>query len=186
MRLPSLEILSALLLASELTLALRKRAAPATGRDRWSLPLLWTVIGLSISLGFELRAGAPSGRVPMALLFYFAGLAFFAIGLIIRWVAILHLGRFFTVDVAIAQDHRLITTGPYRYVRHLSYTDALLVFLGFSLCTLNFYAMAAILIPISGAFLWRIHVEETALRATFGNQYREYATRTGRLIPLLS
>ncbi len=185
MPLPSLEILSAILLASELSLALSKRAGRATGRDRWSLPLLWLVIGLSIWAGFEFRARVPAGRVPAPLAFYLAGLVCFVIGLVFRWTAIVCLGRFFTVNVAIAADHQLTTSGPYRYLRHPSYTGALLIFLGFGLCTLNFLALAAILLPITAAFLWRIHVEETALRANFGTRYDDYAARTWRVFPFV-
>ena len=156
MTLPSLTSLSAVLFASEVALAIWKRAGAkaSAGKDRRSLVLLWL-----------------------------AGLALFLVGLVIRWAAIIHLGRFFTVNVAIAEDHRLITTGPYRYVRHPSYSGSLLLFLGLGLCTLNFYALVAIFLPICAAFLWRIHVEETALRAAFGDRYKSYAAKTRRIIP---
>ena len=135
MELPSLTTLSALLLASEVALALAKRSKSlTTGKDRLTLPLLWTVITVSIFVAFFLRAAFPQGRLPHAQTFYIIGLILFALGLIIRWIAIIHLGRFFTVNVAIAHDHQLITTGPYRFVRHPSYTGTLLIFLGFGLC----------------------------------------------------
>jgi protein-S-isoprenylcysteine O-methyltransferase len=185
MRLPSLEILCLVIVASELSLALFKRAGRATGRDRLTLPLLWLVISASMWLAFYCRARFPEARVPAPLTFYLVGLILFVIGLIIRWIAIIHLGRFFTVNVAIAQDHKLITNGPYRYVRHPSYTGAFLIFLGLAFCLLNFYSMAAVLIPICIAFLWRIHVEESALRLTFGDQYGAYASRTPRILPFL-
>lgn len=187
MTLPSLTSLSAVLFASELALAVSKRASAkvSAGKDRRSLGILWLVIGLSLWAGFILRAQVPAGRMPFALPCYFTGLALFLLGLIIRWVAIIHLGRFFTVNVAIAADHRLITTGPYRYLRHPSYTGSLLIFLGLGLCTLNFYALAIIVVPILLAFLWRIRIEETALEATFGERYKTYAAQTARIVPFL-
>ncbi len=119
MNLPSVNVLSAILLASELALALTKRSkSRATGKDRFTLPLLWTVIGLSIWAAFFLRAACPQGRLPYPRVFYIIGLILFVLGLIVRWAAIIYLGRFFTVNVAIAEDHQLITTGPYRFVRH--------------------------------------------------------------------
>ena len=184
-RLPSLELLSLILVVSELALMISKRAARVTGKDRFTLPLLWLVIILSIWLGFELRARIPSGGLPAPYLCYWIGLVLFVAGLFIRWAAIFHLGRFFTVDIAIAKDHELITTGPYRFVRHPSYTGTFLIFLGFGLCTLNFYSLLAIFVPVSIAFLWRIHVEETALRENFGDRYVAYAARTRRVIPFL-
>ena len=161
-----------MLLASEVALALSKRSkSRATGKDRFTLPLLWTVIGLSIFAAFFLREAFPQGRLPHPRIFYVIGLILFVIGLIIRWAAIIYLGRFFTVNVAIAEDHQLIITGPYRYVRHPSYTGTLLIFLGFGLCMLNIFSLAAIFLPIAAAFLWRMHVEEQALRRAFSEHY---------------
>jgi protein-S-isoprenylcysteine O-methyltransferase len=186
MELPSFSTLSALLLASEIALAVAKRSKSlATGQDRLTLPLLWIVIGASIFAGLYLRAAFPQARLPHPQTFYAIGLILFVLGLIIRWIAIVHLGRFFTVNVAIADDHQLITTGPYRYVRHPSYTGTLLIFLGFGLCMLNIFSLAAVFLPITAAFLWRMHVEETALKQAFGDSYQTYAAATPRLIPLL-
>ncbi len=186
MKLPSFTILSAVLLASEIALALAKRSKiPDGGKDRLTLPLIWTVIFVSIFAGFFLRAALPQGRLPHPQAFSVIGLVLFVLGMIVRWIAIIHLGRFFTVNVAIAQDHELITTGPYRYVRHPSYTGTLLTFLGFGLCMLNIFSLAAVFLPIAAAFLWRMHVEETALREAFGDRYRAYAARTRRLVPLI-
>lgn len=183
MKLPSFTTLSALLLASEVALALSKRSK--SGKDRLTLPLLWTVIGISIFTALVLLGTFPQGNLPHPRTFYVIGLIFFVVGLIIRWAAIIYLGRFFTVNVSIAEDHQLITTGPYRYVRHPSYTGMLLIFFGFGLCMLNIFSLAAIILPISIAFLWRMHVEEQALQAAFGERYRDYAARTPRIIPFV-
>ncbi len=186
MKLPSFTTLSALLLASEIALAVAKRSKSQTGgKDRFTLPLLWAVISASIFAGFFLRTAFAQGTLPHPQIFYVIGLILFILGLIIRWIAIIHLGRFFTVNVAIAHDHELVTTGPYRYVRHPSYTGTLLIFLGFGLCMLNLFSMIAVFLPIAIAFLWRMHVEETALRSAFGERYQTYAATTPRLIPLV-
>lgn len=186
MKPPSLLALSAILLVSEIALMLAKRSKSSDGgKDRSTLPLLWLVIGVSIWAAFFVRAAFPQGRLPHPQIFYIIGLILFVLGLIVRWVAIIHLGRFFTVNVAIAEDHQLITTGPYRYVRHPSYTGTLLIFLGFGLCMLNIFSLAAVFLPIAAAFLWRMHVEEAALRDAFGDRYRLYASHTRRLIPLV-
>ncbi len=104
MTLPSLTSISVVLLASEFALVVSKRAGAKAGadKDRRSLGLLWLVIGLSISAGFILQARVPAGRVPFPRPCYLLGLALFLLGLVIRWIAIIHLGRFFTVSVAIA------------------------------------------------------------------------------------
>jgi protein-S-isoprenylcysteine O-methyltransferase len=141
------------------------------------------VIGASIWAGFYLRALFPEADFSHRRAFYLIGLALFVFGLLIRWTAIIYLGRFFTVDVAIAKDHQLITTGPYRFVRHPSYTGTLLIFLGYGLCLLNLWSVLAVTIPITAAFLWRIRIEEMALGDTFGQRYSSYVVSTARLFP---
>ena len=126
------------------------------------------------------RAARRLGRVLPATAI---GAVLFAAGLAIRWYAIIYLGRFFTVNVAIASDHKLIDGGPYRFVRHPSYSGALLAFLGLGLCIGNWASIAIVAIPILSVFLWRIHVEEAALLLGLGDQYRRYMDRTKRLIP---
>jgi protein-S-isoprenylcysteine O-methyltransferase Ste14 len=111
------------------------------------------------------------------------GVVAFAAGLAIRWYSIVHLGRFFTVNVAIAANHRLIDTGPYRFVRHPSYTGALMAFLGLALCLANWASLIVMLVPIFLVFLRRMRVEEGVLLQAFGHQYRDYMQRTKRLIP---
>jgi protein-S-isoprenylcysteine O-methyltransferase len=123
---------------------------------------------------------ADLGPVPA---FTLAGTVIFAAGLAIRWYAIVHLGRFFTVNVAIAADHRLIDTGPYRFVRHPSYTGALMAFFGLALCLANWLSLLVAVLPIFLVFLWRMHVEEDALLHAFGDRYRDYMKRTKRLVP---
>ncbi len=186
MKLPSLTTIGWALLASELALLLAKRSKPhSKAKDRLTLPFLWTVITLSISAGFFCRAAFPQGRLPHAFIFYVTGLVLFVAGLLIRWIAIIHLGRFFTVNVAIAKDHELITSGLYGFLRHPSYTGTLVMFFGFGLCLLNIFALAAVIVPITIAFLWRIHVEEAALSEVFGARYRSYRASTARIIPWL-
>jgi protein-S-isoprenylcysteine O-methyltransferase Ste14 len=106
-----------------------------------------------------------------------------ALGLAIRWIAIVSLGRMFTVDVAITRGHRLVRGGIYGVIRHPSYAGSLLSFLGLGLAFSNYLSAATIFIPICIAFLYRIHVEERTLAATFGDEYRDYCASTKRLIP---
>ena len=173
---------------SEMLLAVvrRSRRSDARSADRGSLALLWVVIIISIALAYSLAYSAPAADMradPRPL--RSVGLIVFLAGLALRWYAIIYLGRFFTVNVAIAADHRLIDTGPYRYVRHPSYSGALLAFLGLGLCIANWLSLACALIPTFFAFLWRIRVEEAALSAGLGDAYREYMHHTRRLIPAI-
>jgi protein-S-isoprenylcysteine O-methyltransferase len=113
------------------------------------------------------------------------GLGLFFWGVILRWYSIWYLGRYFTVDVAIAKEHRVINAGPYRLIRHPSYTGALMAFLGFGFSLGNWLSILCLMVPIVAAFMWRIHVEERALTEALGDDYRAYMQRTKRLIPLV-
>jgi len=185
MRTSIASVLGLIYVLSELGVAFKKRAKVAETRDgdRGSLKLLWIVIVLSVTLAFNFAywfAAAGMGAAPSLR---FLGIALFVAGLILRWYSIVHLGRFFTVNVAIATNHRLIDTGPYRFVRHPSYTGALMAFLGLALCLANWASLAVMVVPVFLVFLRRMRVEEAALLHALGDQYRNYMHRTKRLIP---
>ena len=186
MQLPSPGTLGLAYGLSEFALSLWKRSREGDHRaDRSSLRLLWGVILASIAAAVVAAQRLPAAASTLLATLYPLGVAFFAAGIALRWGAILYLGRYFTVDVAIAADHRVVDTGPYRWVRHPSYTGALLAFAGFGLCLGNWASLALVLVPITAAFLWRIAVEEAALTGALGPDYADYARRTKRLIPFI-
>ena len=93
------------------------------------------------------------------------------------------LGRSFSANVAIHAEQRLQTAGLYRFVRHPSYFGLLLVLVAIGLHTRNWIGFATVVIPSMAALSYRIHVEEQALRAAFGDVYAVYTSRTKRLLP---
>jgi protein-S-isoprenylcysteine O-methyltransferase Ste14 len=111
------------------------------------------------------------------------GIVLIVAGLAVRWLAILTLRKYFTVDVAIREDHKVVMTGLYRYVRHPAYLGSLLSFLGLAISFSNWLAALVTFLPITGAFIYRIKVEEKALDDFFGEAYRRYCSSTKRLIP---
>jgi protein-S-isoprenylcysteine O-methyltransferase Ste14 len=124
---------------------------------------------------------APFGIDPI----YFRTLALgmMVAGILIRWQAILTLGRFFTTRVAIHDDHRLVQTGMYRTIRHPAYAGLLLTFLGLGVSLGNWVSVLVIVVPITAVFLYRIRIEEESLLEEFGGQYREYCRTSKRLVP---
>lgn len=171
-------------LVSEIALQyFRRSSGKARRADGRSFHVLWIAITLGIIGGIAVTrflpayhySLPPSVRQILGLLF--AG------GLILRWWAIISLGKFFTVDVAIASDHRLVIRGPYHLMRHPSYTGMLLAFAALAATFQNWLSLACILVPIGAALAYRIYVEELALEVTFGDEYRQYAAETKRLIP---
>ena len=177
-------ILDAGLLISELALVWRRRAsrAPSTRQDRGSHLWLWAVIVGSIIAG-HLAGLSHVGPRFHGLPWRWFGAGLFAAGAAWRWWSIVHLGRFFSVDVAIACDHRVVETGPYRVVRHPSYTGLLLQCAGLGVVLGTALSLFVIVVPTFLVLSHRIRVEEKALLANFGEDYEAYIRRTKRLLP---
>ncbi|MDQ6693728.1 MAG: isoprenylcysteine carboxylmethyltransferase family protein [Chloroflexota bacterium] len=113
------------------------------------------------------------------------GLATMSAGLALRIFSILYLGPMFTRFVQIVPGHRLVTSGPYRLVRHPSYSGLLLFFVGVGITLGDWLALPALVILPLAAILYRVHVEEQALLSAFGSEYRGYMKRVRALVPYL-
>jgi protein-S-isoprenylcysteine O-methyltransferase Ste14 len=152
-------------------------------QDRLSGPALIAGIGLAVGLGIRAAIFVPRAAITFARPEIFAlGLIVALAGIAFRWYAIARLGRFFTTRVMVASDQTVVDTGPYRLVRHPSYTGALLTVFGVLLSNTNWLTLACFLLAIPG-FAYRIAVEEKALASGLGQPYRDYMRRTKRLIP---
>ncbi|HEY1314577.1 MAG TPA: isoprenylcysteine carboxylmethyltransferase family protein [Steroidobacteraceae bacterium] len=180
-------VLALIYVLSEAGLAVGRRAkkADSSVQDQGSLGLIWIVISASVTLAFSCAQRYPAAGMGDFAALRIVGIGSFVLGLALRWYSIIYLGRFFTVNVAIASDHRLIDTGPYRFVRHPSYSGALMAFLGLALCLGNWASLVLIVVPVLLVFLRRMQVEEAALLRAFGDRYRDYMRRTKRMIPAI-
>jgi protein-S-isoprenylcysteine O-methyltransferase Ste14 len=177
-------ILGPLFGLSELGLLLAKRAGRgAKAADSGSLGMIWGVILACICLATLAQIFVPQANSALLLQARTAGGVLFLLGLALRWYSIFYLGRFFTVNVAIAADHRVVDTGPYRFIRHPSYTGSMLQFIGFAITYGNWLSLAILVPPTLAAFMRRITIEERALSAALGERYLAYMARTKRLIP---
>ena len=171
--------------ASEIGLALFTRTRRSHGKvsDRGSMLLLWGTIFGAITAA-EFISGW-QGRTFLASAHWvrYAAIGLMIAGLLVRWTAILSLGKAFSVNVAIRTTQKLYRSGLYRLVRHPSYSGMILIFLAVALAERNWMAAATVLLPTTAALLYRIHVEEAALSAAFGEQYAAYCRSTKRLVP---
>jgi protein-S-isoprenylcysteine O-methyltransferase Ste14 len=96
---------------------------------------------------------------------------------------VLTLGRFFKVTVSIQEGHRVVSSGPYRLLRHPSYTGLLAILLGLGLMLGTWLGLAALIVlPLVGTLI-RIRVEEAVLLDALGDEYASYAAATKRLVP---
>jgi len=112
-----------------------------------------------------------------------AGLVVMWCGMAIRVWAILTLGNAFRTTVEVEPDQKIVTSGPYRWLRHPSYTGLLVILAGFGLALGNWLSFAICLAVPLPAVLRRIAVEEAELMLVLGEPYRRYEERTKRLVP---
>ena len=156
-------------------------------RRRWSDPTYWQLQAWQLAgllLGIFLAKEAQGAALPgnewiWPVLGCVVGLA----GVVLRWWAIRTLGVHFTRNLQIAADHQVVTDGPYRQLRHPSYTGAILMFTGVGIGLGNALSLAACLVLPAIGFVRRIPHEEALLSAELGEPYAAYAGRTRRLIP---
>ena len=151
--------------------------------DRGSLSLLWITIFTSVTLATWLGETTPPSMFGGVRALKINGLIVLIMALAIRWTAICSLGKSFSSNVAIRDSQKLYRSGLYRFVRHPSYLGLLLVFLAIGLHSRNWLSFAIVVIPCTAAVLYRIHVEESALRQAFGGEYLAYSRATKRLLP---
>ena len=163
--------------------ALRTTMRDPETRDP-SEPLLTAALvgGLALGVFVALEAGSldlpgPRWWPPVA------GLAVFAVGIGVRVWAVRTLGRFFVYTVRVEEDHRVVDDGPYRLIRHPSYTGLLMAALGVGIALDNWLSIAACLLPALIGFTVRLLSEERVLAVELGESYRGYMIRTKRLIP---
>jgi protein-S-isoprenylcysteine O-methyltransferase Ste14 len=173
---------------SELWLGWKRRSEDRSrSRDRGTLRVLLVTVYacIGVAIWFSYRPQGHVNTPGLREMSFWIGLLLMATGLGLRFWAIRVLARFFTVDVNIQPGHELIRSGPYRWLRHPSYTGSLMTFLGFGLALGNVWSLAVVMAPVTVAFLWRMRVEERVLAAAFPAQYPEYARQTKRLIPFV-
>jgi protein-S-isoprenylcysteine O-methyltransferase Ste14 len=169
----------------EVTGSIRKRLRDkSTSRDQGSYSVIIVLLWVSIALDFALSGIARNAairweRIPV----FYTGIVLMLAGLAFRFYAMTVLGRFFTYRVAVQSDQMVIQSGPYRYIRHPSYTGALITLLGLGLALGNWLGLLALLGCMSVAYAYRIRVEEAALIAALGEPYKQYVSRTRRLVP---
>jgi protein-S-isoprenylcysteine O-methyltransferase Ste14 len=95
-----------------------------------------------------------------------------------RW----HLGENWSATVTLKEGHELISSGPYRYIRHPIYSGMLVAFVGTALALGEYRALISVGIVL-GAFYTKAKKEERFLTQEFGEKFREHSRRTGMFLP---
>jgi protein-S-isoprenylcysteine O-methyltransferase Ste14 len=173
-------------LLAERVFGVRSRPpAGATLKDRGSRIVVVTSVGIGIALAANLAFAVPEAAIAApSRLVPLAGIALVVGGEVFRLYAIRSLGRYFTLVVALQPGQHVVETGPYRRIRHPSYTGSLLSLLGMCLAMANWLSLLG-MVPATLGYWYRIRVEERALVEGLGEAYRAYMRRTKRIIPYI-
>ena len=163
--------------------ATNEAAAGRTPQDRGSLRVVMITQFFAFFAAFSL-AWLRVGRGEPRLMFW-VGLVVLISGAVLRRLCFRALGQSFTGEVRVRPEQRVVTWGPYRWVRHPSYTAGMLMAVGVGL-TLGTWlgALVALTLTLAG-YLYRVRVEERALAETLGSSYVSYSARTKRFVPFV-
>jgi protein-S-isoprenylcysteine O-methyltransferase Ste14 len=171
--------------ASEWSIRYRSRMnRGGTQRDRGSLYVVILAAVLGVGAAFAVAdavrgAGLSVARWPVFVI----GLVIVMLGVALRQWAVLSLGKFFTVQVRVRSGQTVVDTGPYRWVRHPSYTAIIISFVGIGVALENWLSLAVLVVVPTIGLVIRIRVEERALLDALGEPYREFSMNRARLIP---
>jgi protein-S-isoprenylcysteine O-methyltransferase Ste14 len=161
----------------------RNGAIRVSSSGFWIGAVLCIIIGTAaVNLAPRL---VPAAAIRPGAVAFAVGVVFLVGGLVLRGWSFKALGDYFTHTVMVTPDQPVIASGPYRVLRHPSYTGVLLASMGIGLASANWVAVAAVTLPTLTLLLYRIHVEERALLTTVGDPYRTYAAHHERLVPLI-
>jgi len=161
---------------------LRGRGATKVRRDRGSMALILFTVWISLTVALYFGYGG-IGALPKWV--FYPGIFLMLLGVVIRQWAIAVLGRFFSFHVRVVEDHRVVDKGPYRLVRHPSYTGVLITFIGLSLAVQSLGALLVLQAVFIVSYGYRMKVEEKTLLTELGYNYVNYMKRTKRIIPYL-
>lgn len=191
LRWSTLAVLLGALTVSAYHRARARRGGETIARAREG-PLLMTVravMALALFGGVVLHVARPSWMtwatldLPLAARWLGAALGVLAVAAA-HWV-LRSLGRNVSETVLTKEHHELVTSGPYRWVRHPLYTTGLALFVALGLMTASWLVLLAAAVTLVLLRWLVVPQEERALLAKFGDRYREYMRRSGRLLPRL-
>jgi protein-S-isoprenylcysteine O-methyltransferase Ste14 len=158
----------------------RSPQKPVQRRDRGSYLLIYFATLIGLATGIKLRY---SNLGTLTGIFQYLGLFVMLVGSLLRNWALISLGKYFSRVVEIESEHRIITGGPYHWLRHPSYTGMILVNVGVLMAIGTWLGALIVLILILAATLYRIRIEENLLIETFKDEYRRYMAHTWLLFP---
>jgi protein-S-isoprenylcysteine O-methyltransferase Ste14 len=160
---------------------LRVAASYKTRLETGLLTLAW--IGFVVPLIWVASPLFSFAEFPLLTAPLIGGVLCLAIGLWLFYRSHADLGKNWSVTLEVHEDHRLVTQGVYRRIRHPMYLALGLYSIGQALIIPNWVAGPANLVAFAILFAFRIRAEERMMIDRFGADYAAYSARTSRLIP---
>jgi protein-S-isoprenylcysteine O-methyltransferase Ste14 len=122
------------------------------------------------------------GQITFAFPAEIAGVIICIAGVALAIWARVHLGKNWGMPMSLKENPELVTSGPYRTIRHPIYTGIMLAMLGSSLVTPIWFVVFAAFV---GYFIYSAKKEEKIMIGQFGDAYREYMKRSKMLVPFI-
>jgi protein-S-isoprenylcysteine O-methyltransferase len=143
---------------------------------------MWTALMLAYPLAFVRAWAFPqSWQLPL----FVVGVLMILFGSLLRRYCWRTLGEYFTGDVKARTGQPVITTGPYRWVRHPSYTAGMIMFIGIGLALGSWFSFLLLTIATIVTYTYRVIVEERVLLTTLGEAYGSYMKERKRFVPYI-
>jgi protein-S-isoprenylcysteine O-methyltransferase Ste14 len=178
-------VIQAYYFISETMMTRRTTRGMDNSADRGTRRLVWVFIAIAFASAWLPVIFGSGKLLVLGDWLTWMGVAMSISGVVFRRYVIFFLGKFFTATVQIRKDHKLIKTGPYRYIRHPSYLGILILALGNGIALANWISLLlCIILPVI-AIIRRIDVEEEEMHRHFGEQYQDYRKRTWRILPYI-
>jgi protein-S-isoprenylcysteine O-methyltransferase len=161
-----------------------KAAKSPDSKDSGSIKVIlggmWIALLIAYVVAFT-SAGSFPQRWQLPL--FVAGTLMIFFGSLLRRYCFRTLGKYFTGDVRATPGQPVICSGPYRLVRHPSYTAGMIMFIGIGLALGNWFSLVLLMIATIATYSYRVVVEERVLLATIGEPYGNYMKERKRFIP---
>ena len=155
-----------------------------TAREKSLLALLSIGLG-ALPLAYIFTPWLNFANYRLRLWAGWTGAASFAVGLWLLWRAHAALGPYWSDSLQLRQGHPLVTSGIYRHIRHPMYAFGWLLGIAQALLLQNWIAGLSGLVSFAPLYVSRVPREEQMMLDQFGEEYRAYMSRTGRIIPRL-
>jgi len=117
--------------------------------------------------------------------FVVTGSALMASGIVLRYLSIRTLGRFFVTEHVAAAGQPLVQSGVFRYLRHPSETGILAIVIGAGFLLQSAVALALAGVVLCPIIVWRVRREDRFLEGVYGDEHRAFTARVGCLIPFV-